>query len=398
VGRATGLLLVDLDGFKLINDTFGHGHGDQLLIAIAGRLKAIARRDDLVARIGGDEFAIVIECDDAAQIIAVAERFRQVFTRELTIRGVTIHASGSFGLAIAPIHCDNAVDLQRFADLALYKSKKEAKGEIVEFETRFLHAYQYRQRMEAEFRVALDGGGIDLAYQPIVDLTRGTVEGLEALARWTDSSGAEISPAYFIPLAEECGIIRGVGRTLLEKALVESKEWIDRGRIDRISFNVSPFEFLDEGFTDAVLATLEKTKVAPRHLLLEITEGAVIQNLALVERVMGSLRASGVQFALDDFGCGYSDLSTLRKLPISVLKLDRSLLIDAENDVAARIILRNVVALCRELRIRSICEGAETAAQLRFLREIGCDSVQGFASGRPSSPAAVEAFLRPARR
>jgi EAL domain-containing protein (putative c-di-GMP-specific phosphodiesterase class I) len=133
-------------------------------------------------------------------------------------------------------------------------------------------------------------------------------------------------------------------------------------------------------------------------LLLEITEGAVIQNLALVERVMRNLRASGVQFALDDFGCGYSDLSTLRKLPISVLKLDRSLLIDAENDVAARIILRNVVALCRELRIRSICEGAETAAQLRFLREIGCDSVQGFASGRPSSPAAVEAFLRPARR
>jgi EAL domain-containing protein (putative c-di-GMP-specific phosphodiesterase class I) len=328
----------------------------------------------------------------------VAERFRQVFTRELTIRGVTIHASGSLGLAIAPTHCDNAVDLQRFADLALYKSKKEAKGEIVQFETRFLHAYQYRQRMEAEFRTALEGGGIDLAYQPILDLTRGTVEGLEALARWTDSSGAEISPAYFIPLAEECGIIRGVGRTLLEKALVESKEWIDRGRIDRISFNVSPFEFLDEGFTDAVLATLERTQVAPRHLLLEITEGAVIQNLALVERVMRNLRASGVQFALDDFGCGYSDLSTLRKLPISVLKLDRSLLIDAEHDVAARIILRNVVALCRELRIRSICEGAETAAQLRFLREIGCDSVQGFASGRPSSPAAVEAFLRPARR
>jgi diguanylate cyclase (GGDEF)-like protein len=397
-GRVTGLLLVDLDGFKLINDTFGHRHGDQLLIAIATRLRAMARHEDLVARIGGDEFAVVIESDDAAKIATIAERFRTVFAREVTIHGVTIHASGSLGLAIAPTHCDNAVDLQRFADLALYKSKKEGKGEIVEFETRFLQAYQYRQRMEVEFRDALAGGEIDLAYQPIVDLKRGTVEALEALARWTDSSGAEVSPAYFIPLAEECGIIRGVGRSLLEKALVESNEWIDRGRIDRISFNVSPFEFLDEGFAEAVLATLERTKVAPRHLLLEITEGAVIQNLALVQRVMQNLRASGVQFALDDFGCGYSDLSTLRKLPISVLKLDRSLLIDAENDVAARIILRNVVALCRELRIRSICEGAETVAQLRFLREIECDSVQGFASGRPSSAAAVEAFLRPARR
>jgi EAL domain-containing protein (putative c-di-GMP-specific phosphodiesterase class I) len=306
---------------------------------------------------------------------------------------VTIHASGSFGFAIGPDHAGNAIDLQRFADLALYRSKSEGKGRIVLFEPGFLHAFEHRQRMEAEFRVALDGNAIDLVYQPIVDLKTGRVEGVEALARWTDSGGTEISPAYFIPLAEECGIIRGVGRTLLEKALIETRPWFESGRIDRVSFNVSPLEFLDPGFPAAVIATLQRVGVAARHLLLEITESVVIDNLAVVQRVARRLKRRGVKFALDDFGCGYSDLSTLRKLPICVLKIDRSLLIDAEHDKAARIILRNVVSLCRELGIRSICEGAETQAQLDFLRRIHCDLVQGFATGRPESIATVDALL-----
>ena len=285
-----------------------------------------------------------------------------MFDPPVTIDGVTIHSGGSLGLAIGPDHCNNALDLQRFADLALYRSKSDAKGEIVEFQTAFLHAYEYRQRMEAEFRVALEGGANDLVYQPIVNLRTGQVEAVEALTRWSDSNDAEVSPAYFIPLAEECGIIRGVGRTLLEKALLETRPWFDSGRVERVSFNVSPLEFLDEGFADAVMATLQRVGVDPCHLLLEITEGVVIQSLGLVDAVMQKLRACGVKFALDDFGCGYSDLSTLRQLPICVLKIDRSLLVDAEIDHAARIILRNVVSLCRELGIRSICEGAETTA------------------------------------
>ena len=393
-GRTTGLLLIDLDGFKQINDSYGHRHGDQLLVTIADRLRTVAGENDFVARIGGDEFAVIVEGADASEIRALARRFQRVFDRPVTIDGVTIHAGGSLGLATGPDHCSNALDLQRFADLALYRSKSGASGAIVEFEPAFLHAYEYRQRMEAEFRVALDGGAIDLVYQPIVDLRTGQVEAVEALARWSDSSGAQVSPAYFIPLAEECGIIRGVGRTLLERALIETRPWFDSGRIARISFNVSPLEFLDEGFSDAVIATLERVGVDPCHLLLEITEGVVIQSLGLVESVMQRLRAHGVKFALDDFGCGYSDLSTLRKLPICVLKIDRSLLIDAENDHAARIILRNVVTLCRELGIRSICEGAETSAQVEFLRHIECDLVQGFATGRPARIAEVEKRLR----
>ncbi len=286
------------------------------------------------------------------------------------------------------------VDLQRFADLALYRSKQEGAGGVVLFERAFLHAYEYRRRMEAEFRDAVAVGSIDLVYQPIIDLATGQIEAVEALARWTDTRGAEISPAYFIPLAEKCGIIRGVGRCLLEKALMETRGWIDSGRIERVSFNVSPLELLDDQFAQAVLTALGKAGVDPHRLQLEITEGAVIQNLELVESVMDRLHAAGIRFALDDYGCGYSGLSMLRKLPISVLKIDRSLLVDAENDRAARVILRNVVSLCRELGIRSICEGAETAAQLDFLRVIRCDSVQGFVVGPPAEVAVVERLLR----
>ena len=184
---------------------------------------------------------------------------------------------------------------------------------------------------------------------------------------------------------------------MLEKALLETRPWFDDGRLKRVSFNVSPLEFLDEGFSDAVLATLARTGFKPDHLMLEITEGMVIQNLALVEQVMQRLRQRGIKFALDDFGCGYSDLSTLRKLPICVLKIDRSLLVDAEAEQSARIILRSVVSLCRDLGILSICEGAETAAQVAFLRTIGCNMVQGFATGRPGPLDAVQKLLRRSR-
>lgn len=392
-GPATGLLLVDLDGFKLVNDTYGHGHGDELLIALATRLKAITRRNELVARIGGDEFAVILEGADEGSIVRAALRFRSVFDDLMSIFGVTIKCRGSLGLAVSPNQCTNAVDLQRFADLALYKSKKEGRGEVVVFEKSFLQSYEFRQRIEAEFRTALAGGAIDLHYQPIRCIETGRIEAVEALARWTDSRGEKISPDYFIPLAEQCGIIRGVGRNLLEKGLLEAKGWIEKGYIKKISFNVSPLELLADGFSQSVITTIRQTGVKGAHVVFEITEGAVLQNLVLAEEVMNVLRGHGVTFALDDFGCGYSNLTTLSRLPIAALKIDRSLLINADKDQAARIILRNVVSLCQDLGLRSVCEGAETAAQLKFLREVRCDAVQGFATGRPGPAATIEAML-----
>ena len=392
-GTAVGLLLIDVDGFKLVNDTYGHGHGDQLLISLAARLSGLARSNELVARIGGDEFAVVLDGPDDAALISAAHRFRAVFDQPATFFGVTVKAGGSMGLAICPGHCSSAVDLQRFADLALYRSKKEGRGEVVLFEKGFAQAYEFRQRIEAEFREALSGDSIELHYQPIASLRTGRIESVESLARWTDSSGIDISPKYFIPMAEQCGIIRGVGQNLLEKALLDTAEWISSGAIDHVSFNVSPLELLDEDFAEFILSTIAKSGVGPDHLVLEITEGAVLKNVEEAVRVMKRLRRQGVQFALDDFGCGYSNLSSLSQLPISMLKIDRSLLVDADCDRTARIILRNVVALCKELSIKSICEGAETAEQIDLLRQLSCDSVQGFISGRPMPAAELKLLL-----
>ncbi len=392
----TGLLLIDLDGFKLINDTYGHRHGDQLLIAVSRRLEALAGAGDFVARIGGDEFAIVINGEDAGGIAVAARRFRRVFEQPITIDGVTVQASGSLGLAISPDHCADASDLQRFADLALYRSKQGGDGQLVLFEPSDLSDYERRRRLEGEFRSALDAGTIDLVYQPIVCLESGRIKAVEALARWTDSAGVPISPGYFIPMAEQCGIIRGVGRSLLEKALLETGSWLRSGSIGHLSFNVSPFELLDDKFSESVLGILDKCRVDSSRLLLEITEGAVLPNVALVDSIIGKLRAHGVTFALDDFGRGYSDMSMLRRLPISTIKIDRSLLVDAESDGAARVILCNVITLCRDLGLRSICEGAETQSQVALLRAIGCDAVQGFAVGRPEPPAVLAELLHPA--
>lgn len=397
-GGFMGLLLIDIDDFKLVNDCYGHSHGDELLKEIAARLRAIARRRELVARIGGDEFAVIFEAAAADSLEKAGRRFQAAFAEPVTVGGVTLKIGGSMGLAMSPEHSTSSADLQRFADLALYQVKARGGGGFAMFEKNLVDSYDRRRRLEAEFRGAVATDAIHLWYQPIVEIRTGETIGVEALARWEDSRHDEIGPDFFIPLAEQCGLIREVGRHLLGKALAMAKPWLDDGLIRKLTFNISPLELLDDGFADEILEALATAQVEPARLALEITEGVLIKNLGLAEAVMARLRAAGVKFALDDFGCGYTNLSALTNLPISILKIDRTLLNNVEHDENARVIISNVVNLCRDLGIRSVCEGAETAAQLAFLDLIGCNSVQGYVCARPASAADTEAFLRKALR
>jgi diguanylate cyclase (GGDEF)-like protein len=391
--QLTGLLLLDIDDFKLVNDTFGHAYGDELLITVSQRLKKRMRAGELVARIGGDEFAVVVEAPDALGLAEAVRRFHGAFDDPVTAGGVTLKCNASMGVAICPTHATSNEDLQRFADLALYRAKAQGGDGTETFDESLLTAYEFRRRIEKEFRAAVDFDGIEMYYQPIVCLETGKPKAVEALARWTDSRGVAIGPDVFIPLSEQCGLIRQLGRQLLRKALLESKPWIDSGLIEALTFNVSPLELLERGFTRSVEQLLVETGFPADKLVLEITEGVALKNMRVAERVMRRLLRTGIRFALDDFGCGYTNLSYLRRLPISILKIDGSLLVDVATQQPAQVIIRNIVSLCHDLGIRSVCEGAETEGQLLFLRDAGCSAVQGYVFARPTPEPGVVAML-----
>jgi diguanylate cyclase (GGDEF)-like protein len=380
---AVGLLLIDVDEFKMINDTLGHTYGDELLVILSERLRRAMRDTDLVARIGGDEFAVILEGPDAATITKSARRLLRVFDAPITASGVTFQCSASVGLAVAPDHTRSTVDLQRYADLALYKVKRAGGRGIATFSRALLRAQESRQRMEADLHDAIAHDACEIRFQPIVDVATRRPVMVEALARWTDAGGTAVSPEIFIPLAEQCGLIRRLGKQLLRKSLRAAKPWIAAGLIERVSFNISPVELLDRNFERAVLRAIREEAFPANRLVLEITEGVVLHNLEAARKVMLGLRAAGVAFALDDFGSGYSNLSYLRDLPLAALKIDRALILDLETDRAAQAIIRNTVSLCRDLDISVVCEGVETTGQLAFLETIGCHRAQGFLFYRP---------------
>ena len=383
VGSRVGLLLIDIDQFKQINDSLGHVLGDDLLIHIARRLQETSLPDEMVARLGGDEFAVVFPCKDEKTALRTAERFRAVFQEPFLASGMTVRSSGSVGLAVYPDHASSAAELQQFTDLALYKAKATHPGTMSVFDRTLLERFETRRRLELELRQAVESGQIDVWYQPIVEVSTGRVEAVEALARWQDSKGNFISPELFIPLAEDCDVIQSLGRFVLAKSCRAAKKWIDSGRVQSLTVNLSAIQMQDEGIADDVLQALQRANLHPRHLIIEITERLFLEETVDVLKTIERLDSEGITFALDDFGSGYSNLRQLRLRPISTLKIDRSLLPGIEGNRKAQIIYENIVTLSSDLGLRTVSEGVEKREHLDFIHSIGCDLAQGYFLGRP---------------
>ncbi|MDG4553758.1 MAG: EAL domain-containing protein [Candidatus Competibacter sp.] len=380
------LLFIDLDRFKNINDSFGHPVGDRLLVKTAQRIKNVLRDIDLVARIGGDEFNIILDrLGDAREAAMVAERLIAVISEPFEIESNTFYVGASIGIALYPLDGGDAQTLQSNADTALYQAKGEGRGTYRFFATALAEAAKECMALETLLRQALNSQQLELHYQPQVSLSDGRVIGVEALARWNSPHLGMISPARFIPLAEETGLIVPLGEWALTTACRQMRDWLAAGKAPGyVAVNVSAVQLTRGDLMAAVRAALAESGIEPGQLELEITESFVMGDPEAAVRLLTELKELGVRIAIDDFGTGYSSLAYLKRLPVDLLKVDqgfvRGMLVDA-NDEA---IVRAVIALGHSLGLEALAEGVETAAHAERLMALGCNSAQGWHYGRPA--------------
>jgi diguanylate cyclase (GGDEF)-like protein/PAS domain S-box-containing protein len=386
------VLFIDLDHFKLVNDTYGHAAGDAVLIEAARRIEALLGPDMMAARLGGDEFAVLAwNLGDPLAMSRLGDAIVAALARPIIRDGVLLPSGGSAGLALGPEHGQTNEALLRAADIALYEAKSLGRGQCVLFEEALLHKMQERRELEIDMRGALERGEFALHYQPLIDIASRRTIGYEALLRWNHPSRGQVSPATFIQLAEETGLIVGIGEWVLGEALREAATWQEHLSI---SVNVSPAQMRGERLFDHVLAALTATGVAPRRLELEITETALMERCEEHLCTLHRLRALGVRIALDDFGTGYSSLTYLRSFPFDKLKVDRSFVHDIVEEPDSHAIVKSVVSLAREFGMKTTAEGVESEAQLTKLRMMGCTQAQGFLFDKPLPTASIPAAHR----
>jgi len=383
-------LVLDLDRFKEINDTFGHGVGDEVLKTVAARLKSAVRAEDMVARLGGDEFVILqvgMNQPDGATFLAT--RLLKLLAEPCEINGLQLVCAASIGVAISPTDAEDWEELLTRADVALYRAKAEGRGTASFFETGMDASFRERRRLEADLRRALDTSAFHLAYQPLVDFEGGELVGFEALLRWPEGWEPQ-SPATFIPVAEEAGLIVPIGAWVLETACHEAASWT---KPLNIAVNLSPLQFSHGDIVAVVDKALKSSGLDPARLELEVTESLWLQNTDTVLDQLARLRSKGISIALDDFGTGYSSLSYLWKFPFDKVKVDRSFVTQMEIDPKAAAIVNTVVALGRTLDLTITAEGVETPEQAKALKDAGCDQGQGYLFGRPLTAAAAVALI-----
>ncbi len=386
------LLYIDLDRFKPVNDLLGHGGGDALLIQVAHRLQAELRATDTLARVGGDEFIVVMNTDRAATAASLAQRLIDSIARPFDLEGHQVEIGTSIGIALFPGDCGSQDTLMHAADTALYRAKQDRRGTFRFFEPAMDENLQARRQLEQDLRHAVDRGEFELYYQPLVSCTTDEVEGYEALLRWHHPQRGLVPPMEFIPLAEETGLIVKISQWVLHAACEAAAGW---ERPHRVAVNISPVHFRQSDLPQTVSETLASTGLLPDRLEIEITEGVLMEDTARAIEVLSALRAQGVRIALDDFGTGYSSLSYLRSFRFDKLKIDRSFIQGLEHGEEATMIVRTIIGLAHNLGLSIVAEGVETRAQLEVIRDHRCDQMQGYLLGRPKPMGELAGRARP---
>ncbi len=392
------VLFIDLDRFKVVNDSLGHLIGDQLLIGIAERLRECLRPNDLVARLGGDEFTILVEGKyETGEVVRIAERLQEKFVQPFDLSGHEIYSSASIGILHASEKHLSPEDIMRDADTAMYQAKRAGKACHEVFNEEMHEAVKATLQLETDLRRAIERDELSVFYQPIHSLRTGEIQGFEALARWQHRELGMLSPDKFIPLAEEIGLIDALGEQILRKACSQMRFFKDDSFNETpltLSVNLSSKQFAQSNLVERIEQILDETDFLPSRLKLEITETLFFEFKEKAVEMLTRLRDLGIEINIDDFGTGYSNLSYLMQLPISTLKIDRSFISPIKDDGGNTEIVEIIVLLARNLGMKVIAEGVETAAQVEQLRKLDCESAQGYYFSKPMCFDEAEEFLR----
>jgi diguanylate cyclase (GGDEF)-like protein len=373
--RLTALLLLDLDRFKEVNDTLGHGAGDGLLRMVAERLRNLVGEDALVARLGGDEFAILHSAERADEVASLAQRIIDALITPYDLEGHQANVGASIGISLAPTHGRDPEALLKFADLALYRAKAQGRGGFAFFEFGMTASARHRRALELELREALVLGQFEVHYQALVNLKTRLVSGAEALIRWRHPVRGIVAPGEFIPIAEEVGLIVPIGEWVMRQACRDAARWRDGARV---AVNMSAVQFRNDHLAEMVVSALAAGGLPPHRLELEITESVLLEETELTLRTLHRLRGLGVRVSLDDFGTGYSSLSYLRSFPFDKIKIDRSFVQEVAASGNGAAIVRAIASLGAGFGMETTAEGVETAEQLELIEREGCTEAQGY--------------------
>jgi diguanylate cyclase (GGDEF)-like protein/PAS domain S-box-containing protein len=386
------VFFIDLDRFKLVNDSLGHAVGDRMLVEIAERLQRVVRPGDTISRFGGDEFTVLCENTDERAAAVIGERILGTLATPLNIDGHELFADASIGISVTRDHRLPAEAMLRDSDVAMYRAKDQGGARVALFDGRMHLRATERLELENDLRRGLERGELRLLFQPDVDLRDGHVHGVEALVRWQHPRRGLVAPTTFIRMAEESGLIVPLGEWVIQEAAAQARLWQDAGLGLTISINISPRQLADPALPDVVVGAIERAAADPMGLCLEITETAAVD---AGDPTLSALKASGVKLALDDFGAGFSSLHQIRRLPpVDTLKIDRSFVEEIGRRPADAAIVAAIVGMARALEMVTVAEGIQNERQVRILRELGVDRGQGYHFGRPVGPGAIEELVR----